>query len=200
MGVLPPIGECTYEILKYYARPTLSVQSPQAPPIGSPGALPFQLDVTEDYQFAQEMRTMSRVSVATAASVTAAALTTETMSQEPSKQPSEATIPLEAKEPKSRGRPRKEQKKSGRRHEEKDLPTRRRDDSDSNGEGEGKAKDSKWIGSGNGNGTGKHGSDRESTKGGTTRSGIPKGQHSCSNAMAPKPQTVKSVLRRVSLL
>ena len=48
---------------------------------------------------------------------------------------SEAAIPLEVKEPKRPGRPRQEQKKSRRSQEEKDLPTRRRDNNDSDGEG-----------------------------------------------------------------
>ena len=143
---------------------TLNVQSPQAPPIGSPGALPFELDLREDAQFAQVMRITSRMSVVTTASVTAAAITTETMGREPSKQPSDASIPLEAKEPQRRCPPRKEQTKSGRSYDEKELHTRRRDDSDSNGEGEGKANDIKWSRSRNGNGTGKHGSNGQFTK------------------------------------
>ena len=76
--------------------PTLSVQLPQAPLIGSPRALPFKLDVREDDPFALEMRTTSRLTTATVASVNAATLTTETMSREPSKQHSEAPIPLAA--------------------------------------------------------------------------------------------------------
>ena len=100
------------------------------------------------------------------------------------------------KETKRRDRPRKDQKKSGRSHHEEDLPTRRRDDSDSTDEGEGKANDGKSR-PGNGNGTGKHGSDREPSKTGTSRALIPKGQNSCSNAMARKAPTGKSVARRV---
>ena len=168
--------------------PALRGQTQQAPLAGSPPVLSLQLETAEGDPFAQEIRTMSTSTVVA---------TPESMSREHRKEPMEVTFQLEVKETKRRGRPRKEQKISGRSQHEDDLPTRRRDDSDSTGEGEGKANDGKSR-PGNGNGTGKHGSDREPSKTGTSRALIPKGQNSCSNAMARKAPTVKSVARRVS--
>ena len=76
--------------------PTLSAQSQSALLIGSPGALSLQLEAAEDDPFAHEMCSPLTETVATS---------------EPSKQTSDVTIPLEAKETKRRGRPRKEHKK-----------------------------------------------------------------------------------------
>ena len=81
------------------------------------------------------MRSTSATSVTTRASVTAVA-TTEPVSMESSKGNSEGPIPLEAKEMKRRGHPRKEQKKSGRSHGEKDLLSLSRTDRDSKVEDE----------------------------------------------------------------
>ena len=53
--------------------PTLSAQSSEALPTGSPGALSLQVEVTEDDPFAHEMRSTSTVIGATAASTIAAA-------------------------------------------------------------------------------------------------------------------------------
>ena len=166
------------------------VHSPQWLSLGSPRALALQLEVMEDDPFAHELRSTSTVSVPTTARATA-----ET--SEPGKQASETTIPLEAKEPKRRGRQRKGQKKSGRSRREEDLPTQRRDDSDSNGEGDGKANDGKRSGSRNGNRKEKQGSDREPIKAGTSTSRSPKGQHSCTKAKGRKQPKVKSVLGRI---
>ena len=169
--------------------PRLSAQSPSALLIGSPGAPCIQLEATEDDPFSHEMRT---------ASISSEATTTATMDSR--KQTSDVEIPLEGKEPKRRGRPRKEQTKSRRSHEEKDLPTPRRVDSDSNGEGEGKANDGKRSGLRNGHQKQTHGSDSEPAKSGTTRAHNPKVEHSCSSAMAGKAAIVKSIVRRVQPL
>ena len=67
----------------------------------------FIQQTAEGDPFALEMRIMS---------ISTEAETTETMSREHRKEPSEVTIPFELKETKIRGRPRKEQKISGRSH------------------------------------------------------------------------------------
>ena len=92
------------------------MQLPSVLLTGSPGAQSIQLEATEDDSFAKEMRTASSSS--------------ESAPRELSKQTSEATIPLEAKEPKRRGRPRKEHNKSGRSHREEHLTRQSRDESD----------------------------------------------------------------------
>ena len=78
--------------------PTLSAQAPSALQSGSPGAPSIQLEATEDEPFAHEMRTASISSTAT-----------RTTKTESGKKTSAVPIPPEAKEPKRRGRPRKEQ-------------------------------------------------------------------------------------------
>ena len=88
----------------------------------------------ERYPFANEVRSTSTLSVVTAPSTRVAAMGESAMSREPSREPSEATIPLEAKVTKGRAWPRKQRKPSGHRHHEKDMPTRRRANSDSDGE------------------------------------------------------------------
>ena len=172
--------------------PTLSAQSSEALPTGSPGALALQLETAEDDQFANEMRSTSSVGMITTGSATAG------VKSEPSKQTSEMTIPLEAKEVKRRGRPRKDQKEYGGSNQEKDSATRCRDDRSYIGEGEGngKADSAKRSGSRNGNRKQTHGRDREPTQAGTSRSRSPKGQHSCTSAIGRKPPMVKSFVRR----
>ena len=91
--------------------PTLSAQSPSALLTGSPVALSLQLEIVEDDTFAHEMSSPSIVRVAAVASATMVA-TMETRSRQPSKEPSEVTISLAAKDMNRRVRPRKEQKKS----------------------------------------------------------------------------------------
>ena len=166
--------------------PKMSAQSPQALLIDSPWEMSPQIETSDDYPFAHEMPSTSTVRGATTASATIAR-------SEHSKQTSEVAIPLEAKDPKRQWRPSKEQKKSRRSHQEKDLPVRRRDDNYSDGEGEGKANDGKRSGSRNGSRKEKLGSDPESSKAGRTRARRPKDQHSCTNGMGYKPPTVKSV-------
>ena len=119
-----------------------------------------------------------------------------------SKETNEASIPLEAKESKRRGGPMKEQKKSGRVHQEKELPTRRRHESDSDRESADKEKadDVSWNESRRGNWKEKRGRNREATKSGTSRLRSPKGQLSCSSAKGRIPPTEKSVVGRVQLI
>ena len=99
---------------------------------------PQQMEAVEEDPFAYEMRSSSTSSVGATCSVVVSTAA-ETASLESSKATSDATIPLEGKEAKRRGRPRKEEKKSaqGPSHHEKDTHTWRRDDSDSEAEGEG---------------------------------------------------------------
>ena len=66
--------------------PTSSVQSPQAPPIGTPGVLLIQFETAEDYLFVSEMRSMATIVGANA---------TATVSRDNSEEPSEVLIPLE---------------------------------------------------------------------------------------------------------
>ena len=72
--------------------PTLSGESTSGRLTGSPRALTLQMEAAEDDRFAHEMRSTTTVSVAATASAIVA------VTSEPSKQPSEATIQLEAKE------------------------------------------------------------------------------------------------------
>ena len=113
-------------------------QTRQVPPAVIQQVLSLQLAAVEDDRFAQEMSTKSAPSVTTAASGTAVA-PTEAVSREFSKGTSEATISLEAKEVKRRGRPKKVLKKSGRSPQETDLRNRVGDESDSGGEDAGKS-------------------------------------------------------------
>ena len=129
------------------------------------------------------MRWTSKFSVITASSMIVAAKEAS-QSIEPDREPREATIPLEATESKPLGRPRKQQKPCGQSHHENKEPRRRRDDSHSNGEGNGETRKVQQGRARQGNGRGKHGSDRESTKGGIRRSRSPKRQHSCAVAMS----------------
>ena len=140
------------------------------------------MEAVEDDAFADEMRNMSAASETTA-SATAVA-TAETVRRECSIETSEATIPLKAKESKRRGRPRKEQQKSGRSHPEKDLPTRRRDESHSDGAGNWKANDGKRSGSHKGNKKQTRGSSRVFTQKGPSRLRSRKVQHSCATRTA----------------
>ena len=107
--------------------PTPSVSAPLALLPGSPLVPPFQLDATEDDHFAHEVRSTSTLSVVATPSTITAATGETVMSREPSREPSEVTIPLEAKETKRRGRPKKQRKPSGHSQNERNKPTRRRD-------------------------------------------------------------------------
>ena len=157
----------------------------------------LQLDAVEYDPFVEEVGSTSTLSVLTSASTTAAA-SEIIQSRKPDREHIEATTPLETKEHKRRGRPRKQPKQSGRRHQEEDVPTRRRDESDSDGEGNGKAEKGNRNGSRQDNGLAKGGSDRESKELGTPRKQSPRGQRrSCAIAMAYKAPTVKSVVRPV---
>ena len=193
---------------------TLRAQSPPAVLTGSPEVLSLQLDAVQGDPFVEEVRSTSTLSVVTAPSTRAAAPET-TQSGEVDREPSEATIGLEAKETKGRGLHTKQRKTSGHSHHEKDEPTRRHDESDSDGEGNGESQKGHRRGSRKGKTSvkenvkenvflyyckGKHGSDRESTKSGRTRARSPKGQHSSAVAMAHKPPTFKSILRRAQLI
>ena len=91
---------------------SLSAQSPQVQPTGSAGVLSLQMEAAEDAAFEHEIHSTSVRSAARTASGTTVG-TIETASRDSSKETSEATIALEAKEAKRRGRPRKAQKKSG---------------------------------------------------------------------------------------
>ena len=139
--------------------------------------------------FAHDMRTTSSVSVA-------ATTLSDSQRRDLSEQPSDASIPLDEKETKSTGWRRKEQKKSRRSTQEKDLSTRRLEVGDAKGEGDRKVIDGKRREAPKGNRKEKHRSDQESIKASTTISRTPK-EHSSSNGMAPTALTVKSVGVRV---
>ena len=121
------------------ALPTPSVQSPQALEAGSPEVVSFRLVAQEIDPFLEEVRSTSTLSVVTATSTTAVATET-TQSREPDREPSDDTIPLEAKGAKRRGRPQKQRQPSGHCHHWKEQPTRRRNGSDSEGEGNGETR------------------------------------------------------------
>ena len=89
------------------ALPTASVQSSQALQAGSPEVLSCQLHAAENDPFGEEVRRPSTLSVVATSSTTAATRET-TQSREPDREPSEATIPLEAKEAKRRERHKKQ--------------------------------------------------------------------------------------------
>ena len=152
------------------------------------------MDAVENGPFLEKVRSTSKLRLGPASSAIAARAET-TQSREPDREPSEATIPLEAKEAKRRGRPKKQEKPSGDSNHEKNESRRRRDECDSDGEGNGETRKCHRVGSRQGNGRGKHGSDCEPTKSSTTRACSPKGQHSCAVAMGHKLLTVKSVVR-----
>ena len=90
----------SFDVVARSPVPTSSVQSPQALLIGSPGALSFQMGVTEDDPFVHEVRSLASMSVVATPSANAAATTESTISRETSNERSDATIQLEAKEPK----------------------------------------------------------------------------------------------------
>ena len=136
--------------------PKPSVHSPLAQLTGSPGVPPFQLDATEDDPFAYEVRSRSTLTVVATSSTTTAVTRETSMRREPRREPSVATIPLDGKEIKRRGRRKKQRKPSGDSQHEKNLPTPRRDESDSAGERNGKAEEGHRSESRQGNGKGKH--------------------------------------------
>ena len=75
--------------------PPPSVESAKALLIGSPVVLAFHLDATEDDPFVHEVPSTSTLGVVTAPSARTAAIA-KTTRREPGREPSEATIPLEA--------------------------------------------------------------------------------------------------------
>ena len=89
------------------ALPTPSVLFPHALQAGSPEVLSFGLDVEEIDPFLEEVSSTSTLSVVTATSKSAAA-TAIPQSREPDREPSDVTIPLEAKGTRRRGRPNKQ--------------------------------------------------------------------------------------------
>ena len=74
----------------------------------------FQSDAAEFDPFLEEVRSTSKLSVeATSISI---ATTETTQSRDTDREPREATFPLEAKEAKEPGRPKKQRKPSGHSH------------------------------------------------------------------------------------
>ena len=121
------------------ALPTPSVQSPQALLFGSPEVVSFQLDAVENDPFLDKVRSTSTLIVVATSSSTAPAKETRER-REHDREPREATIPLEAKEWKRRGCPKKQRKPAGYSHHDNDQPKRRRDESDSVVEGNGQTR------------------------------------------------------------
>ena len=104
---------------------TLNGRSEESLTAGRPGVLALEMEGEEDDPFVHEMRSTS-ISSSGATSSVVVLKRTETLSVDSSKGLSEATISLEAKETKRRGRTRKEQKNARRSHAGKYVTTRRR--------------------------------------------------------------------------
>ena len=88
--------------------PRLGRQAQQAPRGGSPQVLTLLLEAIEDGPFAPEMSTTATLSGGAISSLVVSAAA-ETASSQSRKEPSDFTLPVEAKETKLGGRPMKEQ-------------------------------------------------------------------------------------------
>ena len=122
--------------------PPIPAQRVQITQANSPAVLSLLLDTVENDPFMCEVHSVSAVNVTTAPGATTAVAEARATC-EVDREPSEETIPLEAKQHKRRGRPRKHAKQSGSSHREEEPHTRRLDESDSEGEGPGNSETNK---------------------------------------------------------
>ena len=102
-GTLDRCPQCGCQSAIEFAKRTVTIGTAYL----QPGVPPFQFDATEEDPFAHEVRSTSTLSVVPPSRTTTAATGETSMRREPSREPSEETIPPEAKETKRRGRHKK---------------------------------------------------------------------------------------------